>query len=151
MKAEGLRICSLLSGLLFSFILHPSAFILKRLEFPMLILVPPKFRKHRGRPKRRPPLASPTAPVLIAGGYQAIGKLLTLTFDQPIGECDATIEVSDSEGHLISSATLKLPAGWQKIGFSGRDSKGLPLANGVYRYTVLTTAGARSARVTIQR
>jgi len=66
-------------------------------------------------------------------------------------ECNATIEVSDATGQLVSSATLRLPAGWQKIGFSGRGIDGQPLANGTYRYSVLTGQGACSARVIIQR
>lgn len=72
----------------------------------------------------------------------------------PIGvgaECDVTIEIADESGAPLYLAQAHMRAGVQKVGFSGRDERGNPLANGVYFYTVTADGCSRTTRVTINR
>jgi len=81
-------------------------------------------------------------------------NLLGPTTEVQVGipsECDVTIEVADDAGAPLFLAQVHMPAGWQKIGFSGRDTKGRPLANGVYYYTVTAEGTSRTTRVNVSR
>jgi hypothetical protein len=66
-------------------------------------------------------------------------------------ECDVTIEVADDAGAPLFLAEVHMPAGWQKVGFSGRDSKGALLRNGTYYYTVTADGTSRTTRVVVNR
>ena len=66
-------------------------------------------------------------------------------------ECDITIEVSNQTGAPLFLALAHMPAGWQKVGFSGRDTQGHPLANGIYYYTLTADGYSRTTQVTINR
>ena len=66
-------------------------------------------------------------------------------------ECTLSIEVADDAGAPMFLAELHMPAGWQKVGFSGRDSQGKPLPNGNYYYTVTAEGTSRTVHVVINR
>lgn len=66
-------------------------------------------------------------------------------------ECDVTIEVADDAGAPLFLAEVHMPAGWQKLGFSARDTNGHPLPNGVYYYTITADGTSRTTRVTVSR
>jgi hypothetical protein len=65
--------------------------------------------------------------------------------------CDVTIEVADDAGSPLFLAQAHMPAGWQKIGFSARDSQGNLLPNGTYYYTVTADGISRTTRVIVDR
>lgn len=66
-------------------------------------------------------------------------------------ECDVTIEVADDAGAPLFLAEVHMPAGWQKLGFSGRDALGKPLPNGIYYYTLTADGTSRTTRVVVSR
>ena len=66
-------------------------------------------------------------------------------------ECDMTIEVADDAGAPLFLAEVHMPAGWQKLGFSGRDALGKLLPNGVYYYTLTADGTSRTTRVVVNR
>ena len=66
-------------------------------------------------------------------------------------ECDVTIEVADDAGAPLFLAQAHMPAGWQKLGFSGRDAQGNVLPNGTYYYTVTADGASRTMRVVVIR
>jgi hypothetical protein len=66
-------------------------------------------------------------------------------------ECTLTIEIADESGAPLCLAEAHMPAGWQKVGFSGRDASGNPLPNGVYFYTVTADGYSRTTQVRISR
>jgi hypothetical protein len=66
-------------------------------------------------------------------------------------ECDVTIEVADDAGAPLFLAEVHMPQGWQKVAFSGRDSKGGMLPNGTYYYTVTADGISRTTRVVVNR
>ncbi len=66
-------------------------------------------------------------------------------------ECDVTIEVADDAGAPLFLAEVHMPQGWQKVAFSGRDSKGAMLPNGTYYYTVTADGISRTTRVVVAR
>jgi hypothetical protein len=66
-------------------------------------------------------------------------------------ECDMTIEVADDAGAPLFLAECHMPQGWQKVAFSGRDSKGGMLPNGTYYYTVTADGISRTMRVVVNR
>jgi hypothetical protein len=65
--------------------------------------------------------------------------------------CSVTIEVADDAGAPLFLAEVHMPAGWQKLGFSGRDAAGNLLPNGTYYYTVTADGTSRTVRVTVNR
>jgi len=107
---------------------------------------------------QRPLLTVPPASVSGAGLLQltvpASIELIAPSTEVRIGipsECDVTIEVADESGAPLFLAQAHMRAGWQKLGFSGRDEQGHLLSNGVYYYTVTADGTSRTARVTINR
>jgi len=66
-------------------------------------------------------------------------------------ESDVDIEVADESGRVVSSARVHMPAGWQKVGFSGHDIRGRELPNGTYFYRVIVGDDVLTARVLIDR
>ncbi|HEX5132479.1 MAG TPA: FlgD immunoglobulin-like domain containing protein [Candidatus Krumholzibacteria bacterium] len=66
-------------------------------------------------------------------------------------EADMDIEVTDSNGQIICTASVHMPAGWQKVCFSGRDGSGGLLPNGVYFYRVRVDGEITVTRVAIER
>lgn len=66
-------------------------------------------------------------------------------------ECDVTIEVADDAGAPLFLAEVHMLAGWQKLGFSGRDALGNSLPNGVYYYTLTADGTSRTTRVVVNR
>ena len=61
------------------------------------------------------------------------------------------IEVTNEVGECVCSARMLMPAGIQKVGFSGRDANGHLLPNGSYHYTVIAGDAMQTARVAILR
>lgn len=81
-------------------------------------------------------------------------ELLGATTEVRIGvpqEADMDIEVTDESGAVVCSAQVHMPAGWQKLCFSGRGHDGRPLANGVYFYRVAVGDDVLVTRVVINR
>jgi hypothetical protein len=66
-------------------------------------------------------------------------------------DCDLSIEVSDQTGAPLFLALAHMHAGWQKVGFSGRDTQGRSLVNGIYYYTLTADGYSRTTQVTINR
>jgi hypothetical protein len=66
-------------------------------------------------------------------------------------ESDMNIEVTNEAGDIVCTASVHMPAGWQKMAFSGRDGKGHLLPNGVYFYRVLVAGEVMVTRVVINR
>ena len=66
-------------------------------------------------------------------------------------ECDVTIEVADDAGAPLFLAEVHMPAGWQKLGFSGRDALGRLLPNGIYYYTLTADGTSRTTRVVVKQ
>jgi hypothetical protein len=103
----------------------------------------------------RPSAANAGAPGVVASlSVPAAIELLAPITEIRIGipcECDVTIEVADESGAPLFLAQAHMPAGWQKVGFSGRDVQGNMLANGVYYYTVTADGYSQTSRVTINR
>jgi flagellar hook capping protein FlgD len=61
------------------------------------------------------------------------------------------VEVTNEAGECVCSARMLMPAGVQKVGFSGRDASGHLLPNGSYHYTVIAGDAMQTARVSIVR
>ncbi len=61
------------------------------------------------------------------------------------------VEVTNEAGECVCSARMLMPAGVQKVGFSGRDANGHLLPNGSYHYTVIAGDAMQTARVSIVR
>ena len=61
------------------------------------------------------------------------------------------VEVTNEAGECVCSARMLMPAGVQKVGFSGRDANGHLLPNGSYHYTVIAGDAMQTARVSILR
>lgn len=106
----------------------------------------------------RPVGAVPTLAATSAGVFQLTLppsiELLAPSTEVRIGvptECDVTIEVADESGAPLCLAQAHMRAGWQKLGFSGRDTQGRSLPNGTYYYTITAEGTSRTARVTINR
>lgn len=81
-------------------------------------------------------------------------ELLGATTEVRVGlphEADMDIVVTDEAGATVCSARVHMPAGWQKLAFSGRGSDGKPLANGVYFYRVAVDGDVMVTRVVINR
>ena len=81
-------------------------------------------------------------------------ELLGATTEVRIGlphEADMNIEVTDESGTLVCSAAVHMPAGWQKVCFSGHGQDGRPLPNGVYFYRVVVGNDVTVTRVVINR
>ncbi len=94
-------------------------------------------------------LAVPTRTVLPASV-----ELLGPTTEVRIGlahESDMNIVVTNEIGAEVCTAQVHMPAGWQKIGFSGRGADGRPLPNGVYFYRVSVDDDVMVTRVVINR
>jgi hypothetical protein len=107
---------------------------------------------------KSPAMTVPTAAATTAGVFQltvpASIDLLGPATEVRIGvptECDVSIEVADETGAPLCLAQVHMRAGWQKVGFSGRDMAGRLLPNGVYYYTVTADGTSRTTRVTISR
>lgn len=107
---------------------------------------------------KSPAMTVPSAAAATAGVFQLSVPpsidLLGPTTEVRIGvpsECDVTIEVADESGAPLCLAQAHMRAGWQKLGFSGRDMRGHALPNGVYYYTITADGTSRTARVTINR
>jgi hypothetical protein len=66
-------------------------------------------------------------------------------------ECDVEIQVVDESGLRVCGARVHMPAGTQKVAFSGHDAQGRALPNGVYYYSVVTGDVVSTTRVTITR
>lgn len=66
-------------------------------------------------------------------------------------ECDAEIQIVDESGVRVCGARVHMPAGMQKVAFSGHDERGRSLPNGVYYYSVVTGNDVSTTRVTIAR
>ena len=66
-------------------------------------------------------------------------------------ECDVEIQVVDESGSRVCGARVHMPAGIQKLAFSGHDERGRTLPNGVYYYSVVTGDNVSTTRVTITR
>ena len=66
-------------------------------------------------------------------------------------ECDVEIQVVDESGSRVCGARVHMPAGTQKLAFSGHDERGRALPNGVYYYSVITGDNVSTTRVTITR
>lgn len=66
-------------------------------------------------------------------------------------EADMDIEVTNEAGAVVCVARVHMPAGWQKVGFSGRGHDGAPLPNGVYFYRVAVGDDVMVTRVVIER
>jgi hypothetical protein len=94
-------------------------------------------------------LAVPTRTVL-----PATVELVGPTTEVRVGlahEANMAIEVTDEAGQVVCTARVHMPAGWQKVCFSGHDSRGELLANGVYFYRVLVEDEIMVTRVVINR
>ncbi|HEU4365195.1 MAG TPA: T9SS type A sorting domain-containing protein [Candidatus Krumholzibacteria bacterium] len=81
-------------------------------------------------------------------------ELLGATTEVRIGlphEADMDIEVTDESGAVVCSAQVHMPAGWQKLCFSGRAHDGSALPNGVYFYRVAVGDEIMVTRVVINR
>ena len=81
-------------------------------------------------------------------------ELLGPTTEVRIGlphEADMDVEVTDEAGTVVCSARVHMPAGWQKIAFSGHGPHGKPLPNGVYFYRVAVLGDVTVTRVVINR
>jgi hypothetical protein len=61
------------------------------------------------------------------------------------------VEVTNETGECVCSARMLMPAGIQRVGFSGRDANGHLLPNGLYHYTVIAGDAMQTARVSILR
>jgi hypothetical protein len=88
--------------------------------------------------------------LVVPPSIDLLGPTTELRVGIPI-ECDVTIEVADDAGAPLFLAEVHMPAGWQKIGFSGRDALGNPLANGTYYYTLTADGTSRTMRVVVNR
>lgn len=66
-------------------------------------------------------------------------------------EADMNVEVSNEAGDVVCSARIHMPAGWQKVAFSGHGPGGKPLPNGVYFYKVTVDSDVLVTRVVIAR
>lgn len=66
-------------------------------------------------------------------------------------ECDVEIQVVDESGMRVYGARVHMPTGTQKLAFSGHDSQGRALPNGVYYYSVVAGDDVSTMRVTIAR
>jgi hypothetical protein len=66
-------------------------------------------------------------------------------------ECDADIQIVDEAGQRVCDARVHMPAGKQKLGFSGRDAQHRSLPNGIYYYSVIVGDDVNTTRVTIAR
>jgi hypothetical protein len=66
-------------------------------------------------------------------------------------ECDVEIQVVDESGSRVCGARVHMPAGTQKVAFSGHDARGRALPNGVYYYSVVAGDAFSTMRVTIAR
>jgi hypothetical protein len=66
-------------------------------------------------------------------------------------ETPVLVEVTNDAGQCVCSARMLMPAGTQKVGFSGRDARGNLLPNGSYHYTVIAGGAMQTARVSITR
>jgi hypothetical protein len=66
-------------------------------------------------------------------------------------ECDAEIQIVDESGQRVCDARVHMPAGKQKLGFSGRDAQHRSLPNGIYYYSVIVGDDVNTTRVTIAR
>lgn len=65
---------------------------------------------------------------------------------------DVNVEVFDVAGRKVSTITVKqAAAGWDKMAFSGRDSRGRPLASGVYFYRVHANGTTVTRKMVITR
>jgi hypothetical protein len=81
-------------------------------------------------------------------------ELLTFSTEITVGvpqEMDIAIEVADESGNIVNTARVHMPAGWQKLGFSGHDASGRELPNGVYFYRVILDDDVMTTRIVINR
>jgi len=90
------------------------------------------------------------ARLVVPPSIDLLGPTTELRVGIPI-ECDVTIEVADDAGAPLFLAEVHMPAGWQKIGFSGRDALGNLLVNGTYYYTLTADGTSRTTRVVVNR
>jgi hypothetical protein len=88
--------------------------------------------------------------LVVPASIDLVGPTTEIRVGVP-AECDMTVEVADDAGAPLFLAEMHMPAGWQKIGFSGRDALGKPLPNGTYYYTLTADGTSRTTRVVIQR
>jgi hypothetical protein len=94
--------------------------------------------------------ANVPARLMVPASIDLLGPTTELRVGIP-SECDVTIEVADDAGAPLFLAEVHMPAGWQKLGFSGRDTQGHPLPNGVYYYTLSADGASRTTRVNVNR
>lgn len=66
-------------------------------------------------------------------------------------EADMDIVVTDEAGAVVCNARVHMPAGWQKVAFSGRGPDCRPLPNGVYFYRVTVDEDVTVTRIVINR
>ncbi len=66
-------------------------------------------------------------------------------------ESDVDIEVANEAGEIVCSARVHMPAGWQKLGFSGHGAHGVELPNGTYFYRVRVGDDILTTRILINR
>lgn len=94
--------------------------------------------------------ANVPARLVVPSTIDLLGPSTELRVGVP-AECDVTIEVADDAGAPLFLAEVHMPAGWQKLGFSGRDTRGNPLPNGTYYYTLTADGTSRTTRVVVNR
>jgi hypothetical protein len=94
--------------------------------------------------------ANVPARLILPPSIDLFGPITELRVGIP-SECDVTIEVADDAGAPLFLAEVHMPAGWQKVGFSGRDALGNALPNGVYYYTLTADGTSRTTRVNVNR
>ena len=95
-------------------------------------------------------IASVPQQLVVPASIDLVGPLTEIRLGIP-SECDMTIEVADDTGAPLFLAECHMPQGWQKVAFSGRDSKGAMLPNGTYYYTVTADGISRTMRVVVSR
>jgi hypothetical protein len=88
--------------------------------------------------------------LIVPASVDLRGPLTDISVGIP-SECDVTIEVADDTGAPLFLAQCHMPQGWQKVAFSGRDTKGAMLRNGTYYYTVTADGISRTMRVVVNR
>jgi hypothetical protein len=65
---------------------------------------------------------------------------------------DVRLDVFDAAGRRVATRDIpRLPAGWQRIAFNGRDGRGKALASGVYFGRITAAGETRTMKMVIQR
>ena len=95
-------------------------------------------------------IASVPQQLVVPASVNLVGPITELRVGFPC-ECDVTIEVADDAGSPLFLAECHMPQGWQKVAFSGRDSSGAMLPNGIYYYTITADGISRTTRVVVSR